>query len=43
MAGSTAGMSRTQRRAVRWLVAAAIAAYLPIIGAPLRGWFDFAA
>ncbi|HEX7949602.1 MAG TPA: glycosyltransferase family 87 protein [Candidatus Limnocylindrales bacterium] len=31
------------RRARLWLSAAAIAGYLPALGAPLRHWFDFAA
>ncbi|MBI3751614.1 MAG: DUF2029 domain-containing protein [Chloroflexi bacterium] len=31
------------RRARLWLSAAAIAGYLPTLGAPLRHWFDFAA
>ena len=31
------------RRARLWLSAAAVAGYLPALGAPLRHWFDFAA
>jgi alpha-1,2-mannosyltransferase len=31
----------TQPRARLWLVAGAIAAYLPLIGVPLRSWLDF--
>jgi hypothetical protein len=30
-------------RARLWLTAAAIAAYLPVLAAPLKGWWDFAA
>jgi hypothetical protein len=33
----------TPARARLYLVAAAAAGYLPVIGAPLRGWFDFSA
>jgi hypothetical protein len=31
----------TARRARLWLLAGAIAAYLPLAGVPLRGWLDF--
>jgi hypothetical protein len=33
----------TPGRARLWLVAAAIASWLPILGVPLRGWLDFSA
>ncbi|MFN8622277.1 MAG: glycosyltransferase family 87 protein [Chloroflexota bacterium] len=33
----------TPARARLWLVAAAVAAWLPLLGVPLRGWLDFSA
>lgn len=33
----------TPRRAWMWLVAATIAAYLPLVAVPVRGWLDFSA
>lgn len=33
----------TTRRARLWLAAAIAAAWLPVVGVPLRGWLDFAA
>jgi Glycosyltransferase family 87 len=33
----------TERRARVWLAAAAIAAYLPVLGVPFRTWLDFSA
>ncbi|MCC6831058.1 MAG: DUF2029 domain-containing protein [Thermoleophilia bacterium] len=33
----------TPARARLWLLAAAIAAWLPLLGVPLRGWLDFSA
>jgi hypothetical protein len=33
----------TARRARLWLIAAVVTVYVPIIGVPFRGWFDFAA
>jgi len=36
-------MSRGQRRTRLWLSAAAVAAYLPILGMPFRAWLDFSA
>ncbi len=33
----------TPSRARLWLIAAAVAAYLPLLGVPLRGWLDFSA
>lgn len=43
MAGSGSRLSRGERRARLWLSAAALAAYLPLIGVPFRGWLDFSA
>jgi hypothetical protein len=36
-------MAWTPRRARLWLVAAAAAAWLPVLGIPFRGWLDFSA
>ena len=36
-------MAWTPRRARLWLVAAAAAAWLPVLGVPFRGWLDFSA
>jgi hypothetical protein len=36
-------LARRERRARLWLSAAAIAGFLPALGAPLRHWLDFAA
>ena len=33
----------TPARARLWLIAAAVAAWLPLLGVPLRGWLDFSA
>lgn len=33
----------TPSRARLWLIAAAVAAWLPLLGVPLRGWLDFSA
>lgn len=33
----------TLARARLWLIAAAVAAWLPLLGVPLRGWLDFSA
>ena len=33
----------TPARARLWLIAAAVAAWLPLLGVPLRGWLDFCA
>ncbi|MDO8485444.1 MAG: hypothetical protein Q7S35_10955, partial [Candidatus Limnocylindrales bacterium] len=33
----------TARRARLWLTMAAIAAWLPLLGMPARGWLDFSA
>ncbi len=33
----------TPGRARLWLIAAAVAAWLPLLGVPLRGWLDFSA
>jgi hypothetical protein len=45
-AGAPAGSWRlawTPARARLWLAAAAVAAWLPVLGVPLRGWLDFSA